>query len=80
MKDNDSFVKLLVKYQLALVGLDYSITEEKDWYSKYSIDKTNYEKWKVFCIDKIRKYLKCSEKTAKKEFIWIDFSFGLKLV
>lgn len=71
----DLINKELEKYNITV----NDIKEDKDWFEKYTFDSfEEYNNWRDYCIETIRKRCKISKKKAEKEFIMFSLCYGLK--
>lgn len=71
----DLINKELEKYNITV----NDIKEDKDWFEKYTFDSfEEYNNWRDYCIETIRKRCKMSKRKAEKEFIMFSLCYGLK--
>lgn len=72
----DLINKELEKYNVTVED----IKEDKDWFSKYTFDsKEEYNNWRDYCIEIIRRELKMSKKKAEREFSMFSLCYGLRM-
>jgi hypothetical protein len=55
------------------------VKNNEKWYEEDSLTKKQYEEWKNFSIELLRKKLKFNKTFAIKQFSWINFMWGLKI-
>lgn len=52
----------------------------KDWYSKFTMTKKQHAEWKKWFLENFKKkFSYCTLKSAKKEFVWFDLMYGLRI-
>lgn len=76
----DNITKHLIEYQLKIIGKTYEeamITE--NWFSKWTITKTQYDEFKKYAIPLLKKVFKFNKTKALKTFDWFDLYYGLKV-
>lgn len=72
----DLINKELEKYNVTVED----IKEDKDWFSKYTFDsKEEYNNWRDYCIETIKKHYKISKKRAEREFAMFSLCYGLRM-
>ena len=84
-KSKEEVIKLIVNKQLKPYKVDYDFVvknpeiEGQSWFTYYTFNsEKEYNKWKKYSINLIKKNLTRNDKLAQKEFIWIDLYCGLK--
>ena len=55
------------------------LIDGKDWYSHYTMTKTEYEEFKKKAVALIAKKLKLNKKAAEEEFSWWFVNIGLDI-
>jgi hypothetical protein len=79
MKKEDEILTLIINKELEKYNLTIDdVLDSKDWFTKYTMTSEEWEAWKSYSIDLMRKKLRMSKKRAEKEFIWIDLMWGLR--
>jgi hypothetical protein len=61
---------------------DKTVDDVKDnekWYEENSFTEEQFEEWKNFSIELLRKKLKFSKTFAIKQFSWINLMWGFKI-
>ena len=79
-RQKQSFVKRAINRQFKIAG--HKITYDdcfdiKDWYSTYTMTKKHHAHWKKWFIETLSKFI--PKTRAKKEFVWFDFMYGLRI-
>lgn len=73
-------IMLIINKQLSIYNLTYEdVKDIPDWYSKYTMNDDQFNEWKMWSIDTIKKTLKCSKARSENEFNWLNLSYGLKI-
>lgn len=68
--------KELEKYNVTVED----IKEDKGWFDKYTFDsKEEYNNWRDYCIEAIKKHYKISKKRAEREFAMFSLCYGLRM-
>jgi aminoglycoside/choline kinase family phosphotransferase len=78
-KKDEVLLKILNKQ---LSYFDKTVDDVKDnekWYEENSFTEEQFEEWKKFSIDLLRKKLKFSKTFAEKQFMWINLMWGFKV-
>ena len=55
------------------------VIDGKDWYSYYTMTKSEYEEFRKKAVALIAKKLKLNKKVAEKEFSWWFLQIGLNI-
>jgi aminoglycoside/choline kinase family phosphotransferase len=61
---------------------DKTVDDVKDnekWYEENSFTEEQFEEWKNFSIELLRKKLKFNKTFAEKQFMWINLMWGFKI-
>jgi len=61
---------------------DKTVDDVKDnekWYEENSFTEEQFEEWKNFSIELLRKKLKFNKTFAEKQFMWINLMWGFKV-
>ena len=61
---------------------DKTVDDVKDnekWYEENSFTEKQFEEWKNFSIELLRKKLKFNKTFAEKQFMWINLMWGFKV-
>jgi len=70
----------LIEYQLSMIGLTIDcVKEDKEWYNNYTLSEQQYQEFKQYSIETIKKVLRCNYNIAEKTFDWFDLGYGLKV-
>lgn len=81
-KDASKILELMVNAELKPYGKSVEdIKDSKDWFDKYTFKKQkDYDKWKKYCITLLTEKVtpKLTKRRIEKEFMWVDFMYGLK--
>ena len=78
-KKDEVLLKILNKQ---LSYFDKTVDDVKDnekWYEENSFTEEQYEEWKNFSIELLRKKLKFNKTFATKQFMWINLMWGFKI-
>jgi hypothetical protein len=76
----EELVKELINKQLAYVNKTINdVINVPEWYNKYEMTEEQYEEWKTFCIDKIKKSKKYTKTYVQNAFSWFNLMYGLKV-
>ena len=76
----DEVVLEILNKQLSY--FDKTVDDVKDnekWYEENSFTEEQFEEWKNFSIELLRKKLKFSKPFAEKNFMWINLMWGFKI-
>ena len=60
------------------VTLDDIKDRKDDWYTDWTMTIEQYEQWKEWGAEYIRKKLKLRKEAAKKQMAWFALNYGLK--
>ena len=55
------------------------VKDNEKWYEENSFTEEQFEEWKNFSIELLRKKLKFSKTFAIKQFSWINLMWGFKI-
>ncbi len=55
------------------------VKDNEKWYEENSFTEEQYEEWKNFSIELLRKKLKFNKTFATKQFSWINLMWGFKI-
>jgi len=78
-KKDEVLLKILNKQ---LSYFDKTVDDVKDnekWYEENSFTEEQFEEWKNFSIELLRKKLKFNKTFAEKQFMWINLMWGFKI-
>jgi hypothetical protein len=78
-KKDKVLLKILNKQ---LSYFDKTVDDVKDnekWYEENSFTEEQFEEWKNFSIELLRKKLKFNKTFAEKQFMWINLMWGFKI-
>jgi aminoglycoside/choline kinase family phosphotransferase len=78
-KKDEVLLKILNKQ---LSYFDKTVDDVKDnekWYEENSFTEEQFEEWKNFSIELLRKKLKFNKTFAEKQFMWINLMWGFKV-
>tara|TARA_R110000803_G_scaffold22164_10_gene55331 strand:+ start:323 stop:625 length:303 start_codon:yes stop_codon:yes gene_type:complete len=50
-----------------------------DWYTEWTMTTSQYDEWKKWGVDYLRKNLKVNKALAEKEMMWVSLQWGLKI-
>lgn len=76
----DEVVLEILNKQLSY--FDKTVDDVKDnekWYEENSFTEEQFEEWKNFSIELLRKKLKFNKTFAEKQFMWINLMWGFKI-
>jgi aminoglycoside/choline kinase family phosphotransferase len=76
----DEVVLEILNKQLSY--FDKTVDDVKDnekWYEENSFTEEQFEEWKKFSIELLRKKLKFNKTFAEKQFMWINLMWGFKV-
>lgn len=51
---------------------------QDDWYAQWTMSQAQYDSWKNWGVEYLRKNLKMTKKSAEKEMSWVGLMWGLK--
>jgi aminoglycoside/choline kinase family phosphotransferase len=78
-KKDEVLLKILNKQ---LSYFDKTVDDVKDnekWYEENSFTEEQFEEWKNFSIELLRKKLKFNKTFAEEQFMWINLMWGFKI-
>ena len=82
MKKEDKVVSELINEMFRIAGHDVKLEDIKDrkddWYTDWTMTVEQYEQWKEWGAEYIRKKLKLRKEAAKKQMAWFALNYGLK--
>jgi hypothetical protein len=55
------------------------LPRKDNWFLEYTITEEKEREWIEWSIDYLRKNLKMSKESARREMMWMTLSFGLKI-
>ncbi|CAB4142014.1 hypothetical protein UFOVP425_8 [uncultured Caudovirales phage] len=55
------------------------LPRKDNWFLEYTITEEKEREWIEWSIDYLRKKLKMSKESARREMMWMALSFGLKI-
>ena len=80
-RDKELIVKHIINKQLEPFGVKYEdILGVEDWYTQYEVTQEQNDEWVTYCINYLRKEYGMTLKTAKKEMLYVNLMWGLKIV
>ena len=72
----------LINQMFIIAGHDVTYDDIKDrkddWYTEWTMTTLQFEEWKKWGVDYLRKNLKVNKALAEKEMMWFNLQFGLK--
>ena len=78
----DKVVSELINEMFRIAGHDVTLDDIKDrkddWYTDWTMTIEQYEQWKEWGAEYIRKKLKLRKEAAKKQMAWFALNYGLK--
>jgi hypothetical protein len=82
MTKEDKIVADLINEMFRIAGHDVTIDDVKDrkdnWYTDWTMTMEQYEQWKLWGTDYIKKNLRMKKIAAKKQMAWFALNYGLK--
>ena len=82
MKKEDKVVSELINEMFRIAGHDVTLDDIKDrkddWYTNWTMTMEQYEQWKEWGAEYIRKKLRLRKEAAKKQMAWFALNYGLK--
>lgn len=79
IKKEELITEMLNK-QLSYVGKTIEdVKGEEEWYSNYAITEEQFQEWKSFCMDILKKKFKYPVKRAELEFSFFNLNYGLRV-
>ena len=81
METLDNIIKEIVMKQFDIIGeTDVKFEDLKgEWYTDYTATTKQDKEWEEFCIKLMMKELRYTKKYARKQFQFINLSYGLKI-
>lgn len=78
-KQDDVILEILNK-QLSYFNKNVDdIKDNENWYNENDITLEQFEEWKSFSVNLLRKKLKFNKAFAEKQFMWINLMWGFKI-
>jgi hypothetical protein len=78
--DRTNITEHLIEYQLNMIGKTMEdASKDPEWYSNFTMSKTQADDFKKYSIPLIKKVFKCNRKKAENTFEWFWFEFGLRI-
>jgi hypothetical protein len=72
----------LINQMFVIAGHEVTYDDIKDrkddWFTQWTMTMQEYEDWKVWGADYLRKNLKMNKKLAEREMMWVGLQWGLK--
>ena len=82
MKKEDKVVADLINEMFRIAGHDVTLDDIKDrkddWYTNWTMTVEQYEQWKNWGTDYLRKSLRLRKEAAQKQMAWFALNYGLK--
>jgi hypothetical protein len=82
MTKEDKIVADLINEMFRIAGHDVTIDDVKDrkdnWYTDWTMTMEQYEQWKSWGTDYIKKNLRMKKLAAEKQMSWFALNYGLK--
>jgi hypothetical protein len=82
MKKEDKVVADLINKMFEIAGHDVTLDDIKDrkddWYTNWTMTVEQYEQWKNWGTDYLRKSLRLRKEAAQKQMAWFALNYGLK--
>lgn len=79
--NKENLIEHLIQKELEYVGKTIEdIKSDQDWYSNNTLTNEQYEEWKNYSINLIKKITKFPKSLAEREFAMIDLTYGLKVI
>jgi hypothetical protein len=85
MKSEEDLLKKLISKMVEKYGIDFDYIMEhqimgnKFWYQYYTTTEKEWEAFKLWAVNEIKKHYRTSKKFAEKKFLWFDLMWGLKI-
>ena len=80
-RDKEEIIKHIINKQLDPFSVKYEdILGVEDWYTQYEVTQEQNDEWIDYCINYLRKEYGMTLKTAKKEMLYVNLMWGLKIV
>lgn len=78
--NRENIAKHLVEYELNMVGKTIEDTIDDDkWFFNFTMTSDQFEEFKKYAVDLIKKTFKCSKKRAERNFEWFNLGYGLRI-
>lgn len=78
--NRENITKHLIEKELEMVGKKIIDTlDEEDWFYTNTMTSIQYEEFKKYSINLIKKIFKCNTKRAADTYEWFYRSFGLRV-
>lgn len=78
----DKIVAELINEMFRIAGHDVTLEDIKDrkddWYTNWTMTMEQYEQWKEWGAEYIRKNLRLRKEASKKQMGWFALNYGLK--
>jgi hypothetical protein len=82
MTKEDKVVADLINEMFRIAGhdvtLDDIINRKDDWYTDWTMTIDQYEQWKKWGAEYLRKKLRLRKISAEKQMAWFALNYGLK--
>jgi len=82
MTKEDKVVAEIINKMFEIAGhdvtLDDIINRKDDWYTNWTMTMEQYEHWKEWGSEYLRKTLRLRKEAAKKQMAWFALNYGLK--
>ena len=70
----------LINEQLAYVGKTWDdVKDDPEWFRNNQLTKKQYNEWKEYCIDEIKRVYNFTWQQASVEFEWFNLGYGLSI-
>jgi hypothetical protein len=78
--EKEKLINEMINKELSFVGKTIDdVKNDPDWFTNNTMNDNQYQEWKNYCINIMRKQFKMTKKRAEAEFAWFDLSYGLKV-
>lgn len=77
MKRIEKFRIDAINKQLEPHGVKYDDVKNTNWYNVYSQTEEEYESWRSWCIDELKRRFKLDTPNANREFQWFCLMYKL---
>jgi len=82
MTKEDKVVAEIINKMFEIAGhdvtLDDIINRKDDWYTNWTMTMEQYEHWKGWGSEYLRKTLRLRKEAAEKQMAWFALNYGLK--
>ena len=79
-RDKEEIIKHIINKQLDPFSIKYEdILGVEDWYTQYEVTQEQNDEWIDYCINYLRKEYGMTLKMAKKEMLYVNLMWGLKI-